>query len=145
MPIDGRIANQVRFIVDESGRIIGYRNPVTDADEYSLNLVGEDGAFTLDTADGVLALSETTPTKTAISASATVHTGSGEFAGYNVNSFSSSPTLTVYDNTAGSGKIIYGPVTIAATGPVFLPRALLVDTGVYFTISGTLNVTPYAG
>ncbi len=36
MPIDGRIMNQVRFIFDESGRIIGYRNPVTDADELAL-------------------------------------------------------------------------------------------------------------
>ena len=35
-PIDGQIANQVRFILDESGRIIGYRNPVTDADELAL-------------------------------------------------------------------------------------------------------------
>lgn len=37
-PIDGQIANQVRFILDESGRIIGYRNPVTDADELALTV-----------------------------------------------------------------------------------------------------------
>ena len=109
--------------------------PTFNDDETAL--VGSDG--------GVLSLIEATPTKASVSASDTVHTGAGEFAGYNVNSFSSTPTLTVYDNTAGSGKIIYGPVTITTTGPVFLPRAIIVETGVYAAISGTLNITPYAG
>ncbi len=32
-PIVGQIANQVRFILDDKGRIVGNRNPLTDADE----------------------------------------------------------------------------------------------------------------
>lgn len=37
MSIDGRIANQVRFILDATtGRVKGYRNPVTDVDEQML-------------------------------------------------------------------------------------------------------------
>ncbi len=31
--MDGRIVNSVRYIVDAAGRLIGYRNPVTDTDE----------------------------------------------------------------------------------------------------------------
>lgn len=33
MGINGKIANQARHILDSAGRIIGYRNPVTDEDE----------------------------------------------------------------------------------------------------------------
>lgn len=33
MGVNGRIANQVRFILDSTGKILGYRNPVSDVDE----------------------------------------------------------------------------------------------------------------
>lgn len=36
MGLNGQIVNQVRHIIDAAGRIIGYRNPVTDTDEASL-------------------------------------------------------------------------------------------------------------
>ena len=32
MGLNGQIVNQVRYVIDANGRIIGYRNPVTDAD-----------------------------------------------------------------------------------------------------------------
>jgi hypothetical protein len=37
MGVDGTIGNQVRYIFDAGGHIIGYRNPVTDQDEPALS------------------------------------------------------------------------------------------------------------
>ncbi len=37
MSIAGRVGNQVRFIFDAAGQIVGLRNPLTDQDEFHLS------------------------------------------------------------------------------------------------------------
>lgn len=115
MPIDGRIANQVRFIVDTSGRIIGYRNPITDVDEYSLNLTQSGGEFSLETADGVLAIANAGTPGTTLTATGTGYAAPCEFWGIEVSAYSGGPQTVVVRN-GGSGGSIVATFTVSGVG-----------------------------
>jgi hypothetical protein len=79
-------------------------------------------------------------TYTNISASALIKTGAGVLKGIVVNSHSSG-TLKLWDNTAGSGTVIFNTITFAA-GPNFIKLpAVEFSTGLYATIGGTADIT----
>lgn len=150
MPIDGRIMNQVRVIVDESGRIIGYRNPVTDVDEYSLNLTESGGAFTFGTAEGVLALSEAVAV-VSLTATGTAFTGACEFRGFVVRAETGGTAdVTIYDATSATGTAIMTVANIStgtyywdgdhATPGVGNGGRRLNATGCHVVIAGTCTI-----
>ena len=77
---------------------------------------------------------------TNLSASALLATGPGVLVGVVVNSHSSG-TLKFWDNTAGSGTVIFNTITLAA-GERFVPLfGAKFTTGCYLTIGGTADVT----
>lgn len=83
MPVAGRIANQVRFILNAAGRIVGYRNPSTDTDEDGTLLLTEAQASAVAAAYSAGLLDAYTGTKAGtISAVATwaitIDAGSGQ-------------------------------------------------------------------
>jgi len=79
-------------------------------------------------------------TYTNITASALIKTGAGVLKGIVVNSHSSG-TLKLWDNTAGSGTVIFNTITFAA-GPNFIKLpAVEFSTGLYATIGGTADIT----
>jgi len=79
-------------------------------------------------------------TYTNISASALIKTGAGVLKGIVVNSHSSG-TLKLWDNTAGSGTVIFNTITFNA-GPNFISLpAVEFSTGLYATITNTANIT----
>lgn len=71
-----------------------------------------------------------------VAASALVKTGEGYLTGIFVSAASSTPTITLYDNTAGSGTTLVGVFTPAAATWYNLPFHFL--TGLYIVISGTV-------
>jgi uncharacterized protein YidB (DUF937 family) len=73
-----------------------------------------------------------------LTASAVVKTGFGKLAGMYVNS-TSGGTIRFWDNTEGSGTVINNVIT-PAIGYHDLGD-IAFSTGLYATISGTLNVT----
>lgn len=75
-----------------------------------------------------------------ISASGLLKTGFGKLVGMYVNS-TSSGTITLYDNTAGSGTKINNTITPAVGWHNLGGAAFTV--GCYAAISGTLDVTLY--
>lgn len=77
---------------------------------------------------------------TNLAASAVVATGPGVIAGVVINSHTSG-TLKFWDNTAGSGTVIFETITLAA-GERWIPLfGAKFTTGCYLTIGGTANVT----
>ncbi len=105
------------------------------------------GDVEIQTVDGgVVALSEVTPEVLANpTATTTVLTGAGVYFGYRCTT--AIGNITVYDNTAASGKVLV-PTTALALGsyPIFgagNPRGLQVTTGVTVVLSGAGVV--YAG
>jgi len=79
-------------------------------------------------------------TYTNISASALIKTGAGVLKGIVVNSHTSG-TLKLWDNTAGSGTVIFNTITFAA-GPNFISLpAVEFSTGLYATVGGTADIT----
>lgn len=76
-----------------------------------------------------------------ISASAQVKATQGVLLGFIVNSHSSG-TLKLWDNTAGSGTVMFNTITFAA-GPNFVPfpAPVAFNTGLYATIGGTADIT----
>jgi hypothetical protein len=75
-----------------------------------------------------------------LSASGLVKTGPGNLQGVVINSHSSG-TLKFWDNTAGSGTIIFNTITLGASErfiPLYGAKFL---TGAYLTIGGTADVT----
>ena len=83
-------------------------------------------------------------TYTHLTASGQAASGAGVLAGIFVASASLTPTITVYDNTAGSGTIIINVFTpVAGTTYNFLsPRF---STGCYVVIGGTVDCTVFTG
>lgn len=79
---------------------------------------------------------------TNLSASGQVLAGSGVLLSIFVASASNSPTIKVWDNTAGSGSIVINTFTpVAGTSyPIFAE----VNTGCYVTISGTVDCTAFS-
>lgn len=75
-----------------------------------------------------------------ISASALIKSGTGRIRGIFVASASSTPTIKVWDNTAGSGDVLVNTFTpTAATFYEFGDPAFV--TGLYVTIGGTVDCT----
>ena len=74
-----------------------------------------------------------------LSASGLVASGRGDLIGIFVASASTTPTIKVWDNTAGSGTVIVNTFTPVAGTFYRLPFAF--NTGCYVTISGTVDCT----
>ncbi len=53
MSIAGTIGNQVRFIFDAAGQIVGVRNPLTDQDEFHLNSTQQQALAAFANADSI--------------------------------------------------------------------------------------------
>jgi len=77
-----------------------------------------------------------------ISASTVVKSATGTFAGIFVSAASATPTITVYDNTAGSGTKILDTFTPVAGTFYDIPPCIF-GTGLYITISGTVSCTVF--
>ncbi len=73
-----------------------------------------------------------------ISASASVHSGTGVLGGIFCSS-SSSGTCTIYDNTAASGTKIAD--TFSLTAGQTYPFSAKYNTGLYVALGGTASVT----
>ena len=74
-----------------------------------------------------------------ISASALICTGAGKLLGIFVASASSTPTIKVWDNTSAATNIIANTFTPSAG--TFYPLPFRFGTGLYVTISGTVDCT----
>lgn len=75
-----------------------------------------------------------------LTASALVKTGSGIVTGVVINSHASG-TLKLWNNTAGSGAVLFETITFAA-GERWIPFfGANFTTGLYATIGGTANIT----
>jgi hypothetical protein len=109
-------------------------NTLTDAQMRGLR----DGNI-VDAAGGVLALSEVVEEVLADpSATTQILTGSGEYCHYRCTT--ATGNITVYDNTASSGKLLV-PTTalVLGTWPIFGagdPRSLIVSAGIRVVLSG---------
>lgn len=78
---------------------------------------------------------------TNLSASAAIRTGTGQLLGIFVASASNTPTIKVWDNTAGSGAVIVNTFTpLPAT---FYPIPAMFTTGCFITIGGTVDLTTF--
>jgi hypothetical protein len=120
-------------------------------DQVSIEAVNTDATYTGNVVittpgGGVVGLSEVTPEVLANpTATTTVLSGAGIYYGYRCTT--ATGNITVYDNTAASGKVLV-PTTALALGsfPIFgagNPRGLQVATGVTVVLSGAGVV--YAG
>lgn len=92
-------------------------------------------------ADSILTYPKGT-TYSNITSSTNVLTGAGKLAGIFVAAASSTPTIKVWDNTAGSGTVLIGTFTPVAATMYTFPYAR-VSTGIYVTISGTVDCTVF--
>ncbi|HEX3861288.1 MAG TPA: hypothetical protein VHY35_06300 [Stellaceae bacterium] len=81
---------------------------------------------------------------TYLTASGAAAAGAGILQGIFVSSASSTPTITVYDNTAGSGTTLIGVFTPVA-GTMYRFADPRFSTGCYIVISGTLACTIFTG
>lgn len=74
-----------------------------------------------------------------LSASGLCATGTGQLGGIFVASASGSPTIKVWDNTSAATTVLVNTFTpIAGT---FYPMPFCFNTGIYVTISGTVDCT----
>lgn len=76
---------------------------------------------------------------TNLSASALVFTGPCRLLGIFVASASSTPTIKVWNNTAASGAVLVN--TFTPLPGTFYPMPFACSTGIYVTISGTVDCT----
>lgn len=77
-----------------------------------------------------------------ISESTAVKSVTGTFAGIFVSAASDTPTITVYDNTAGSGTKIIDTFTPSASTFYEIPNCVF-SNGLYVVISGTVSCTVF--
>jgi hypothetical protein len=76
-----------------------------------------------------------------LSASGAALSGAGVVLGVFVASASATPTIKLWDNTAGSGAVLVNTFTpVAGT---YYPIPAKVNTGCYVTISGTVDCTVF--
>jgi hypothetical protein len=80
--------------------------------------------------------------KTRLTGSGLISRDSGQLVGFMVNSHSSG-TLILYDNTAGSGEIIFNTITFAAGSGInyTVPFGINYTTGCFATLGGTADIT----
>jgi len=76
-----------------------------------------------------------------ISSSTLIRTGKGCLLGIFVASASSTPTIKVWDNTSAATTIIAN--TFTPTGATYYPIPATFGTGLYVTISGTVDCTVF--
>lgn len=76
---------------------------------------------------------------TNLSASALVKTGEGELLGIFVASASSTPTIKLWDNTSAATTVLVN--TFTPTAGTWYPIPVRFRTGLYITISGTVDCT----
>lgn len=74
-----------------------------------------------------------------LTASAQVMAGAGGLMGIFVAQASAAPTITVYDNTVGSGTLLVNTFTPSAG--VFYPMPFLFAKGCFVVIAGTVDCT----
>lgn len=74
-----------------------------------------------------------------ISSSTLIRTGRGALVGIFVASASNTPTIKVWDNTSAATTILVNTFTPSAA--VFYPIPATFGTGLYVTISGTVDCT----
>jgi hypothetical protein len=81
-----------------------------------------------------------------VSATGSVKAGAGKFYGFVVNSHTSG-TLKLWDNTAGSGKVILNTITFAAGSGIatYFTGGINFTTGLFFTAGGTIDITFLVG
>lgn len=76
-----------------------------------------------------------------------IKTGPGNLYGIVVNSHTSG-TMKLWDNTAGSGKVILNTITFAAGSGIVLDLpsgGVNFSTGLFFTAGGTIDITFFVG
>jgi len=83
-----------------------------------------------------------------LTASGLVFTGAGQLIGFTINSCGAGATLKIWDNTSASTTVFLDTMTFTAAeaqGPKIyaLPGANQLLNGCYFTITGTMSVTPH--
>lgn len=76
-----------------------------------------------------------------LSASGQVKATAGALVGIFVASASATPTIKVWDNTAGSGSVLVNTFTPAPA--TFYPIPAKFATGCYITIGGTVDLTAF--
>lgn len=76
-----------------------------------------------------------------LTASAVAMNGPGYLVGIWVSSASATPTIKVWDNTAGSGTVIANTFTPVGANFYRIPARL--KTGCFVTISGTVDCTVF--
>jgi len=74
-----------------------------------------------------------------LSASGLVRTGPGQLLGIFVASASATPTIKVWDNTSAATTILVN--TFTPNAATFYPIPAVFGTGLYVTISGTVDCT----
>lgn len=77
-----------------------------------------------------------------MTASTLVLNGAGKLVGIWVSAASATPTIKVWDNTAASGTVLLNTFTPVAGTMYNFPHAR-VGTGIYVTISGTVDCTVF--
>lgn len=81
-----------------------------------------------------------------ITASALVFTGAGQLMGWVVNSCTAGATVKIWDNTTAATTVAFDTMTYTAAvnqGPaVVLIKDVQFTQGCYFTLSGTISLTP---
>jgi hypothetical protein len=82
-----------------------------------------------------------------LTVSAQVKDGMGQLFGFVVNSADAGATIKIWDSNNSTGTVMFDTMTFnnaAHDGPrvVAFPAAVKFFTGCYFTISGTISVTP---
>lgn len=93
-------------------------------------------------ADDVTKVEERFDYNVPITASTTIKTGVGRFAGMFVSAASATPLITVYDNTAASGTKIIDTFTPVAATMYRIPTTNF-SVGLHIVISGTVTLTPF--
>ena len=95
-----------------------------------------------DTVNDVLKVEERSGYATPLTASGLVKTGAGRLMGLFVSAAAATPTIKVWDNTAGSGQVLIDTFTPVA-GTMYSLPSVEFSTGIYITIGGTVTVTPF--
>ena len=76
-----------------------------------------------------------------ISASTAIRTGAGQLLGIFVASASATPTIKVWDNTSAATTILVN--TFTPTAATYYPIPGTFGTGLFVTISGTVDCTVF--
>lgn len=75
-----------------------------------------------------------------LTASGQIKASAGKLIGAVINSHSSG-TIKIWNDTAGSGTVLFNTITLAA-GERFIPfYGVYASTGLYATLGGTIDVT----